>query len=413
MDPRVVLVFLLFLLLLTLAFILSTIHSWERLPFEKIDRTTDLAQSAIRPGLNIDNLPIVRVDYGSYRPNTSIGDNDNNNSDDNDSGIVAASRRQQCLTRGAYLGRENLEIDCSKFCNVAADEVAYVYIGQDQTDRVIRERRKTIPGGYCMPTLAATCNRVTSIVAYSIQGWLCIPASDAFAGEGGNRIVVCNGTLLDRALGVVYHQHIPPNLQFNNVYSDRTSDGSFRFECPPSAVDTIGNRFVPSPVNRLHIMRNWCVSNIPYAASGKVVFYDDNNRARCSCESPLHLNETTTKCETCWPRFDKTTFTITVAQHPCFSFQDDIEHFAARAKEVYDTQPAGEASIGSVNPTMKTMFPCGWNAVGGGSSEWTLPRCLDTFVGLNRPPLPSPMTLRTIDNFLSLKSSNVEAATIK
>lgn len=349
-------------------------------PFDRVVATTDLAQRQIRPGLNVDSLPLVRIDYGGFRPASDVG---NGNGGENE-GSSILGRRQACLTRGAYLGPENDEIDCAEYCDVAADEVRYTFVTNDHVSRLIRSRTRTKPGSYCMPTLAATCNRNTSLVVYTIAGWTCLPMTEAFAGEGGNRIVACDGTLLDRALGVIYRDHIPPNLMFGDVYSDRTSDGQYRFVCPPSAKDTIGNAYLASPLDRLQVMRNWCVAEIPHASSGT----PDTVTATCLCTKPFHTDPRTGQCVTCFPRYDLQTHAFSVQQRPCYSFRDDFEAFARAAEKLNDNDDeAGRP----------TLFPCGWNVVGGSPSEYTLPRCIEYLAGIHQPPILSPRTLVTID----------------
>lgn len=357
--------------------------------FDRVDRKHDLSQSQIRPGLNIDNLPLVKIDYGKYKPSSNVGD-DTSPPGSGDDSIDLAQRRQQCLSGGAFLGAENdSTINCGEYCNVSEDAVEYVFLTNRDTGRILNGRTRMRPGAYCLPTRMATCNRNTSLVVYSISGWTCIPTTDAFAGEGGNNIVVCNGSLRDNALRVVHEVTIPPNLTFTNVYTDRLANGTYRFECPQKERDNMGNLYIQSPLNRLHRLRNWCSADIPYATKSEVDF--QNGVCLCTGESMIK-DQATGRCTVCYRHFDSLTKQISYVQRPCYSFVDNILDFETRVAEL--------RKMLNVSPTDDsiTMFPCGYNDQGS-ASEYTLPRCLDYWVSLYRPALPSHNTLNTIDAF--------------
>jgi hypothetical protein len=369
--------------------------------FEQVSRKQDLAQSFIRPGLNIDNLPLVRIDYGKYKPASEVpgdGDSDDDDGDGDDDSDSLAQRRQKCLTTGAFIGPENDgALNCSEYCNVTSDEVEYAFLTNRDTRRILNGRTRMRVGAYCLPTRLATCNRNTSLVVYSIVGWTCIPTTDAFAGEGGHTIVVCNGQLRDNALRVVYDQYIPPNLVFGNVYTDRLSDGKYRFQCAEKERDELGNLYLQSPLNRLHQLRNWCSADIPYAFNDTI----DWNRGVCLCDTAHGqiADKLTGRCTACRRRFDDTSKQISYVQRPCYSFNDNVLSFQRRLKELRD-----RLNVHPYDATI-TMFPCGWNDQGT-SSEYSLPRCLDYFVALYRPVLPSHNTLNNIDSYSIDKYQN-------
>lgn len=358
----------------------------ETLRFERLDKRSDLSQNVLQPGLNIDNLPLVKIDYGKYKPNTDVPGADA----PPDESVSAAQIRQLCLSRGYYLGPENTDANCGEVCGVSDEAVAYTFLTPADTSRIVAAKQKLKPGAYCMPTRMATCNRNTSSVVYSLEGWLCLPRTDAFAGEGGNHIVVCNGSLRDNALRVVYTGSIPANLAFNDVYRDRLADGTYRFECPRTTRDEIGNHYLESPVNRLHQLRNWCTSSVPWAADGGVNW----TTGRCECgTNGLVLDPNTDRCTSCRIHFDADTKQISFAQRPCFSFIDSVQQFEDRLKELRDQLNVPDDQLNQI-----AIFPCGYNTQGS-SSEHTLPRCLDYFIAAYKPALPSHNTLQVIDSY--------------
>lgn len=357
---------------------------------ERYERKTDLAQSQIRPGLNIDNLPVVKIDYGKYRPTANVpGDeNENDTNDKSDETISVAQIKQLCLTRGYYLGPENTETLCGDVCNVADDEVTYVYITASEANNVLVGRQRLRQGGYCMPTLMSTCNRNTSSVVYSMNGWICLPRTDAFAGEGGNRIVVCNGSLRDNALRVVYRNTIPSNLAFTDVYRDRLADGTYRFECLHNERDRSGNLYLQSSYNRLHTLTNWCTFLVPFATGVTT----DLARGECHCGEMLTLDASSGRCTACAPAFDRYTKQIAFHSQPCYSFNDSYYQFAELAKSFKKRNNLQDNESAA-------LMPCGYNTQGN-TSEYTLPRCLSYNIALYQPILPSHNTLNTIDAHL-------------
>lgn len=381
-----VLTFLLFLGVLTKFVLLQQ----TPLPIEQANQKTDLAQTQIKPGLNVDNLPLVKIDYGKYRPSETVqggGDNDHT-----DPSISIAQRRQACLSRGAYLGPESTDVNCSDYCGLPAEDVQYIFLTANdvKSGSVVIGRQPMKPGSYCMPTLMATCNRNTSLVVYSINGWLCLPRTDAFAGSGGNRIVVCDGKLRDNALRVVYEEFIPPTLVLNNVYTDKLSDGTYRFECLHNHMDVIGNKYLTSRLNRLHLLRNWCVENIPFAADVNVDLING------ICECVKFEKDKDGRCTACNIHFDNTSKQIAFNSKPCYSFTDTIaqfEDYLATLRKQLDLPLNSHEALKE-----RTLLPCGFNDQGT-SSEKTLPRCQNYYIALYNPPLPSHNTLNFIDQY--------------
>lgn len=250
-----------------------------------------------RMDVDADSLPRLRISSTS-RPKFDAEEN------------VLVKRRHACLTRGAFVDARNDPVDCRTYCGVS-DGVDYRYV--DSVDSFVNGSTIAL-GGYCVSTEAATCNPNTALLLYTGQPaepWRCIPRSRAFAGEGGNAIVVCDGSLLDRLTGRVWRGYIDPTLKFVSV--DETlpsSSDEYRFVCPPSR-DRLGNLRVVSPFDRLALVDNYCASVIPYAADDKALV--DFQRARCACEPPLREDPYTGYCVPFAREFEASTY-ATVAR---------------------------------------------------------------------------------------------------
>lgn len=387
-----VLVFLVFFTLLAR----QLLFLQQPFAIEQVSRKTDLSQAYIRPGLNVDNLPLVKIDYGKYKPNASttpsdVDNGDNSGNDEKDTNLSLVARRQQCATRGLYLGPQNDQsVDCSDYCSMAPDEVEYAFFTDTDIKRILWGQTYMQPGAYCMPTRMTTCNRNTAIPVYSLAGWTCLPTTDAFAGDGGNRIIVCNGRLRDNATRTVYVDSIPPNLVFNDVYRDRLANGQYRFECMRTERDESGNLYIDSPFNRLHRMRNWCAQDVPFAVDIRVDWI--NGVCVCRGSQFMGIDPSTGRCTVCRTRFDNDTKQISIVQKPCFSFTDTVEQFENRLRDLRKQLNVAD------DDTSITMFPCGYSDHGS-ASEYTLPRCLDYNVAMYQPALPSHNTLNVIDSF--------------
>lgn len=364
-------------IIVMISFVLITYRIGRSLVTFQMDnysRETDLSGTQIRPGLNIDTLPIVKLDFGNYRPVVDGGDN-NDQSD-------IAERRVRCLQRGVYLGPSDEYIDCSVYCRVGSEsEVKYTFV--DQPSRFIAGRIQIEPGAWCMPTAAANCNPNSANVVYSLNGWLCIPRTDLLVGEGGNRIAVCNGSLYDNAMNVRYDEFIPSNLVFNNLYDDRLADGRFRFTCLPHIRDELYNKYLESPLNRFHVIHNYCVSDIPFAIDTAV---PDFQTGLCTCPDPYtRANNDNGKCTACKTGFDDLSLTFNLRIQPCFSLRDHVQ---------FINDLRNQASIGEI------IRPCGLTDTKQSSGEVTRPRCIINKVPSYTRYLPSPNTMNYIRSHL-------------
>lgn len=196
-----------------------------------------------------------------------------------------------CLTVGVYLGPDDDYVDCLTYCNVS-DGVDYKYFAYPGKIVAGKQGKK---GSYCLPNDAAICNENTSIVVYGKDGWRCFPQMRAFAGEGGNKIVCCDGNLLDRATGKVWRNYIDPSLRLTDV-DETLPDGTYRFVCP-GGTDAIKNKLIESPMDRLHLLTNNCAKLIPYA---NTEIRPNFNTGECIC-GPDNLATYHEDWKTCVP----------------------------------------------------------------------------------------------------------------
>lgn len=366
-------------LVYTIVRLTTAFQSFDR---ETYGTKTDLSEAYIRPGLNADNLPQVKIDFGKFRPaeNTGDGSNAENGATDVES---PAAIRARCLQRGIYLGANNEYVNCAERCHVSSEkEVQYTFVTNSK--RLITGRREVQAGAWCLPTKAATCNLNSATVVYSLNGWLCIPRTDALVGEGGNRIAVCDGSIYDNAMRVRYDEYIPSNLVFKDFYEDRLANGRYRFSCVPNARDDLRNKYLTAPFNRFHLLRNYCVSEIPFAVDTAVPNFDNG---ACTCPNPYNVVASTGKCTACRVGFDPATMTFNFRIQPCFSVRD----YVSTVRQMKENQ----ALPGEV------IRPCGLDESDSGNSEVTRPRCIISRVGAFSPLLPSPATLANIREKLS------------
>lgn len=375
-DSRILFQLGLLLFLVAISYVSYRVTSaFVRFERDRYTVDDDLSTANLRTELNVDSLPAVKIDYGKWRPDAGTGDVDDNEDD-------VSARRVKCLQKGVYLGPENEYRDCADYCRVSSErEVAYTFVSKGS--RVISGRTATRPGAWCLPTAAANCNTSTSTLVYSLNGWLCIPRTDAFVGEGGNRIAVCDGSIRDNALNAQYDEYIPANLVFDDFYEDRLADGRYRFECLAQKRDDVGNYYLTAPFNRFHLLHNYCVSGIPFAL---VEAKPDFERAVCRCPSPYETTEAG-DCTACRTGFDRRTLTFNLRVQPCFSVRDHVNFVVDLQRRL--------ARNGEI------VRPCGIDSESRGNGELTRPRCLIGHLPVFKSYLPSPATLHYIQDKLT------------
>lgn len=314
------------------------------------------------------DLPQVKVDYGKYRPNVGDG------SGDGDSGEKIADIRRQCLNNGYRLGDTDVWQDCEVVCSSADVDYRFFDDNDGTNGGVYVGRLQVRKGAYCVPTAAAQCNTRTSLLLYAYNGWTCIPQISGFTGEGGNTISMCDGRIWDRGTGTVYDKYIPSNLVFQSFYNDKLSDGTYRFACPNQIRDRNGNFFLASPLNRVQLIDNFCISNIPYAQYQQVEWRNSSCNCEIESEGKWGTDEKTQKCIACRNYVDKDTLVTYFSPRNCYNTTDSYETVKQLLTEDRFAKPCGV----SVTDTM----------------EGTRPRCTSAGIAAFEYAMASPLALR-------------------
>lgn len=278
--------------------IYETIEDRDSSNRDKLKRLRD------KIGVGIDSLPEIK--FESWEEIKDPPDEEENN-----------EIQRLCLTIGVYLGPNDEYVDCLSYCSVS-DGVDYKFFSKSGSIISGREGRK---GAYCLPTDAAICNENTSIVFYSKYGWRCFPQMRAFAGVGGNKIVCCRGNLLDRATGKVWKEYIDSNLKINDI-DEPLTDGTFRFVCPPT-LDSIGNKMIEAPFDRLLLLENSCARMIPY---GNLDIKPNLSTGICICGDQAEFNN---EFDCCVPivRSKWTDFEYPLKRSKCVERWTNLETF--------------------------------------------------------------------------------------
>ncbi|XP_044019565.1 uncharacterized protein LOC122859991 [Aphidius gifuensis] len=315
----------------------------------------------------IDDLPEIVVDFGSYKPETSVVGVD-------DESIQEQQKiKQQCLTTGYLLSKENVYADCETICNVK--EVTFKYF--PKSSNAIIGNKKIEYGSYCVPTDAANCNDSTSTLVYGLTGWNCLPRISAFGGIGGNKILICDGRLQDNGLNIIYDTYIPSNLKFNDLYEDKLADDSYRFTCVEKK-NSFGNSYLYTDFDRLQIYENWCASDIPYSAPKGEIKWNFQTQ-NCFCDN-FQTDTTTQKCTACKLGLNENSFLLSIYPQYCYSEDDTVDITKQRLE--------------SLKGSNRLLLPCGSDELD--SEEFTRPRCVDLQVSAFPKTSPSHNTMKIL-----------------
>lgn len=343
-------------------------------------------------GLGIDSLPQVRFDSDDGGREEIVGEED----DDDEQQRRLRALQNECLSVGAYLGETDDYVDCRSYCGVT-DGVDYRFYDKKS---LLLSGRLGRAGGYCVPNDAAACNVNTSLLLYTRSpsdggnGWKCIPQTRAFGGEGGNLILVCNGTLLDRATGRLWRGHIDPTLSFGSIDEMLPDGGGYRFVCPSGIVDEIGNSYISAPFDRLLQLHNVCANLIPYADTEITPNFIDG---RCLCGELAVYDE---DLRTCVP--NGTQFRLDSLEKSVRAACNDSDVTVEPCVESWTT-------LSKINNN-RSLMPCGIAASNdddndeGSTDTGTYPACVRRYAIVFDRPVPSSYAM--ISGSESLSSSS-------
>lgn len=395
------LTFIITLVILFIHPLMYTLNQKLNKTLSRLTQSSEYNENLLNIGSNVDTLPQVKINFGRFKPVESLPENAQD----------IEFTRQQCLTKGYRLGSENTSVDCQSVCQ--AQEVAYKYISN--SEQVVINNKLLAQGAYCLPTDAAICNTKTSILIYGISRWLCLnQISDYFGGNGGSRIDICNGKILDNLNGQIYENTIPSNIVMTDFINEKVSENKFRFECLPQQRSTESNiNYINSDFDRFRLIENFCITTIPLLSSQvsndtipdwnastysslckekcKKQNYDIWNLDHANQNHQKDTNILAGSCIACKTFVDKTTWTTIVpginTRNLCYSIMDNVEF----VKRIFDTN--------------LYAMPCGFKGTDSSAveEEYTRPRCREVELSYFRKPLPSHNTIKLIaDNLDSL-----------
>lgn len=185
-------------------------------------------------------------------------------------------------------------------CPVVCQDPEAVLRRVTETEIVINEQRQLQPGYYCLLSDASTCNKYTTILVYTADGWSCANRFAEFQGNGGNKIMVCNGELYDNLFNRLYRSYIPSNLVLDGP-DEKLPDGrSYRFTCLDTHDPQTYNRLISPDKARLIQIQNPCTIGIKNPMEISYSFSDNI----CSCVTPLYTNRDRTRCIACKTGYD-------------------------------------------------------------------------------------------------------------
>lgn len=188
-----------------------------------------------------------------------------------------SERENVCLSSYLRIGDEFVEEpDCPVICNTDGVEGRFVR----QHEVVFVNGSKLSPGMYCLRAGSGICNNSTTLTLKTGSGWSCINRFAEFGGEGGNRILVCNGRLKDNLLNKTFEKFIPYNLAFSDINETLPNSKDYRFTCLKEYDSFYNNVMIESEWSRLDLIMNPCNRGITNAVDIKL----DWKTGQCNCK---------------------------------------------------------------------------------------------------------------------------------
>lgn len=191
-----------------------------------------------RLGQNYKNINETGLEKLPHLPTTTYGLADND-----------------CLSKGRYLGKEDIFEDCELLCNTKG--TTHIYLPKD--DLIFYGNKKLKQGSWCLPEDYASCNLSLSRIIWNgdNDSWNCTSKSSSlFGGPGNNVIIGCNGSIVNTKTNQLYTKTIPPTLNITDIdeqwFDPQTKQTRYVYECAaaydPHQVeyigDDLGDRFV-------------------------------------------------------------------------------------------------------------------------------------------------------------------------
>lgn len=212
---------------------------------------------------------------------------------------------------GKFIGPndETSTFDCQSLCD---DRTGKQFEYQFFAKTLTLFGRK-FKGGYCLPKLINSCNESVATPIWQNGYIACIPRYPNIINEN-NKILGCKGKLRDNLTGIVHTNFLPPEIKFTHI-DVRLSNGNFRFECDPTATDSMGNSFVnvTDSKDRFEIIQNHCKVFTKNADSDKILIGPNNE---CICNEPYSNLYDVSKlsCVACKTMFRPDFYTISLAR---------------------------------------------------------------------------------------------------
>lgn len=179
--------------------------------------------------------------------------------------------------------------NCALICN--NNEAIKTEISK--TENYIYNNRKLGPGIYCMLQDAYKCNKSTTNIIYTNNGWSCFNKFSEFGGSGGNRINVCNGEIFDNLTNTAYRT-LPYNIVMNSPYETLPNSTRKRFECASKISQETKNYLIEAPWSHLELLESPCTEGI---TSAEQVKYEWGGK--CECSAAGLYNFSNSKCTSC------------------------------------------------------------------------------------------------------------------
>lgn len=174
-------------------------------------------------------------------------------------------------------------LDCIRIC--VNDSAKAIKV--EDVETVAFDNSFLSPGSYCIIGPRPECNTNTTIVLMTINSVTCRPKyPELVGGKFGNTIIGCNNSIINDP------KNIPWDNKYNKPYNTYTTkitsvdelldDSSYRITCKFNGTDSLGNKYIESPLNRLHPMKNYCTQTI-YKAHPDVKFVLQGDNFICDC----------------------------------------------------------------------------------------------------------------------------------